>query len=217
MISGAIFDCDGTLLDTMPVWSGAASEYLESIGVQVDARLGEQFFEMTLPESAQHIRERFGIELSAQEIMLGIQDAVQTAYREKVEAKPGAKQFVKALAEHKIPMTIVSSGSETLIRPALARLGLEDYFQAIFASTETGLHKRQPTMFLQAARLMGSDPRNTWVFEDALYAVRVVRSANFHAIAVYDEASRCERAMLEAEADAYWEEFPPGIPDALLQ
>ncbi|NMX02698.1 HAD family hydrolase [Mobiluncus mulieris] len=217
MISGAIFDCDGTILDTMPLWRHAASKYLSGLGIEVDRALGAKFFEMTLPESARVIREEFDLDSTAEEIITGIYGVVSREYHEKVGLKPGVGKFITALTQRGIPLTVVSSGTESLIRPALARLGLETSFMAILASSETGIHKRQPDMFLTAARLMGAKPEDIWVFEDALYAVRIVKTAGFHPVAIRDEASLSEREALEAEAEAYWEEYPAEIPAAWLR
>lgn len=213
MIKGAIFDCDGTLLDTMPLWRDAAGHYLETLGVTVDDGLGEQFFEMTLPESARLIHERFGLDVTVEQVAEGIHNAVYHGYLHDVELKPGAGDFLEALATAGVPMTVVSSGSERLIRPAFARLGIEGMFTGYFASSETGVHKREPRMILQAAETMGSEPGETWVFEDAVYAVRVANTAGFHTVGIADEMSRKEAAILAAETEAYWEEYPGEIPD----
>lgn len=217
MICGAIFDCDGTLLDTMPLWREAAAKYLSGLGIEVDKALGAKFFEMTVPESAQMIRKEFNLDSTVEEITTGIYEVVSREYHDKVGLKPGAGEFIKTLTRHGIPLTVVSSGSEALIRPALARLGLEKNFLEILASNETGLHKRQPDMFLAATRLMGVTPQDTWVFEDALYAIRVAKAVGFHTVAIRDEASLAEREALEAEAEAYWEEYPAEIPAAWLR
>lgn len=136
MIKGAIFDCDGTLLDTMPLWREAAGKYLTTLGIEVDKDLGAQFFEMTLPESAHLVHQRFGLDVTVSEVVNGIKDAVYTGYLEEVQLKPGARGFLEALAESGVPMTVVSSGSEGLIRPAFRRLGIEDMFTQYFASSE---------------------------------------------------------------------------------
>lgn len=213
MIKGAIFDCDGTLLDTMPLWREAAGKYLTTLGIEVDKDLGAKFFEMTLPESALLIREQFHLQISVTEVVNGIKESVRIGYLEQVQLKPGARAFLGALSEGGVPMTVVSSGTEALIRSAFRRLGIEDMFTQYFASSETGIHKREPTMFLQAAGAMNSKPQETWVFEDAVYAVRVANAAGFHTVGIADDASRGESDVLASEAEAYWEEFPGEIPD----
>ncbi|WP_353067133.1 HAD family hydrolase [Arcanobacterium hippocoleae] len=216
MIKAAIFDMDGTLIDTMPVWSNAGANYLARLGVEVDPQLGKRFFEMTVLETAELIREEFSIQLGAEEIVNGIYKEVERSYREEAPFKLGAVEFVKQLAQSEIPMCIVSSGSAPLISAALERAGIRDCFTKIFGAAQTGIDKRQPTMFMQAAELMGADPIHTWVFEDALYAVRVVKPFGFRTVGIADELSAAMAHQLELEADLYWEKYPSEIPEKML-
>lgn len=216
MIKGAIFDCDGTLLDTMPLWRNAAGKYLTKFGVEADADLGRRFFELTLPESAKLIRDTFGLDASVTEIVHGIKDTVSAGYHDEVQLKPGVRNFLASLSQRGIPMSIVSSGSESLMRPAFERVGILGYFQEIFGSTECGLPKREPAIFQLAAQALRTAPEETWVFDDALYAIRVANSVGFKTVAMRDESNLGERTELEAEAVEYWEEFPEEIPQSLL-
>lgn len=216
MTKGAIFDVDGTLLDTMPLWKNAAGNYLNSIGVEVDTPLIETVFSKTLPESARFIRDEYHLDATIPEILDGIMRSVYMGYLKTVDLKPGAREFLLALHERDIPMAIVSSGTEELIRPAFRRLGIEDLFTAYFASSETGVHKRQPTMFLDAAESIGTHPRNTWVFEDAAYAAAVADKAGFHTIGIADETSAAEEQLLRSITEDFWEVYPPRIPSFLL-
>ncbi|XCB29834.1 HAD family phosphatase [Arcanobacterium hippocoleae] len=216
MIKAAIFDMDGTLIDTMPVWRGAGANYLRRLGVDVDPHLGARFFEMTVGEAAETIREEFNVDLSVAEIEHGIFTEVERSYREEAPFKPGAIGFVQALADAGVPMCIVSSGSQPLISAALERAGIRKYFTEIFGAAQTGIDKRQPTMFMQAAELMGVEPFHTWVFEDALYAVRVVKPFGFRTVGISDELSAGTAHSLAAEADLYWEEYPREIPAQML-
>lgn len=217
MINGAIFDCDGTLLDTMPLWRQAAAKYLSGLNIEVDQSLGRKFFEMTLQESAIAIREEFNLNHSVQDITAGIYDVMAEEYRENVGFKPGTRRFIKAFAQRNIPITVVSSGTESLIRPALERLGVSEHFRAILASAETGVPKRQPDMFLMAAQIMGCAPQETWVFEDALYAIKVAKNSGFHTVAILDQASADQRDELEDTAEEFWEKYPDDLPNSWLE
>lgn len=215
-IKAAIFDMDGTLIDTMPIWRSAGANYLSRLGVDVDPHLGARFFEMTVAETAEMIRREFCVDLSIEEIETGIFTEVERFYREEAPFKSGAIEFVRLLAEHEVPMCIVSSGTKPLISAALQRAGVLECFTEIFAAAQTGIDKRQPTMFMQAAELMGAQPFRTWVFEDALYAVQVVKPFGFHTVGIADELSAGIANQLAAEADLYWEEYPHEIPPIML-
>ena len=215
-MAAAIFDMDGTLIDTMPVWRNAAANYLSHLGVHVDPNLGTRFFDLTVVEAAEVIRNEFSVDLSIAEIEAGIFAEVGRSYREEAPFKPGAVEFVRLLARKQIPMCIVSSGSKPLISAALERAGVLDCFTEIFGAAQTGIDKRQPTMFMQAAELMGAEPVRTWVFEDALYAVRTVKPFGFRTVGIADELSAGMADQLAAEADLYWEEYPQQLPVEML-
>ncbi|MCI7552137.1 MAG: HAD family phosphatase [Actinomycetaceae bacterium] len=216
MIKGAIFDVDGTLLDTMPLWRASAGKYLETLGIDADPAQNRRFFTLTVAESAELLRSEYGLKQSIEQISDGIRRAVVAGYREDAPLKPGAGEFLKSLAERDVPMSIVSSGSVHLIRAAFERLGIDQYFSSYFTAAETGLHKREPTMVLAAADSIGVTPKDAWVFEDALYAVNVAKAVGFHTVGIADALSVDEAGDLAAATEAFWHEYPSTIPDIML-
>ena len=96
MIRGAIFDADGTLLDSMGIWSGVGSGYLRAMGIEAKEDLDERFKDMSLYQSARCLKEEYDLPLSIEEIGAGINKMVDHLYADSVELKPGV-EFHEAL------------------------------------------------------------------------------------------------------------------------
>ena len=189
MIRGAIFDVDGTLLDSSAVWDDAGAKYLASIGVTAEEGLGRKLFEMSLDEGAVYMKETYCLTQTPEEILEGVLQVVEDFYYNEAPLKEGAAYFVKALAERVVPMVIASSSRKEHIQAALTRLGIMEYFKHIFTCNEVGIGKHDPKIFHEAAAFLGSQPNETWVVEDGLYAMKTARAAGFHVLGVYDEPS----------------------------
>lgn len=189
MIGGAIFDVDGTLLDSSAVWDDAGARYLASVGVTAEEGLGRKLFTMSLDEGAVYLKKTYGLQQTETEILEGVLQVVEDFYFHEAPLKEGAEDFVKALAEQGIPMVIASSSKKEHIEAALIRLGIMHQFQSVFTCSEVGIGKHNPKIFFAAAEFLGTKPEETWVMEDGLYAMKTAREAGFHVLGVYDEPS----------------------------
>lgn len=203
MIQGAIFDMDGTLLDSMPFWKNAGARYLERIGIQAEPGLDGVLSVMSMPEGARYIKEKYAPRQSAEEIAAGINQIVFHAYQEVIPLKEGVREFLKCLSEKEIPMVVATSTDRKLGESAMERLGIRQYFQRVFTCTEIGKGKGEPDIYLEAARFLQSSPENIWVFEDALYAAKTVKKAGFRLVAVFDEEEKQEQGELVSLAEHY--------------
>ena len=83
------------------------------------------------------------------------------------------------------------------------KLNIINFFERIFTCTEIGAGKAQPDIYLAAARYMGTLPKDTWVFEDALYAIKSAKAAGLLVVAVYDESFHEEREEIRVISDFY--------------
>lgn len=203
MLKGAIFDVDGTLLDTMPVWTTAGIRYLQSLGIEAEPGLADVLFKMTVDMAAEFLKEKYDLPQSLDEIRRGILGMVEAFYFHHAEFKPGARELLEALKTAGVPMTIATSTNKYCILAAFDRLGYTDYFDGILTCPEMGTHKSEPDIFFAAAKLMGTKPSETWVFEDGLYAVKTAKTAGFKTVGIYDEVSRGDQEELGDWADIY--------------
>ena len=104
MIKGMIFDADGTLLDSMPIWDDLGARYLKGIGIEAEPGLSEILFCMSLEESAAYMKRTYGLSQTEEEIRNGVLAKLDDFYVNEVQAKPGVSEFLRTLHERKVPM-----------------------------------------------------------------------------------------------------------------
>ena len=210
MIKGAIFDVDGTLLDSMGIWKDVGVRYLNSIGIEAEPDLGNILFTMSIQEGAQYVKEHYHLSQETDEIEQNVLDIISDYYKETAPLKSGAVELLEKLRNSNIPMTIASSNNKKEIEMAFERLEIAKYFDRIFTCEEAGAGKTKPDIYLQAAEYLGSRPEETLVFEDVIHAVRTAKKAGFQVIGIYDEASKDDQEEIQREADCYcrdWREL----------
>jgi HAD superfamily hydrolase (TIGR01509 family) len=189
MIKGAIFDLDGTILDSMPVWDNAAEMFLNSMGIEAEPGLNKIMFSMSMKEGAEFLKDRYNLDMDIDAILTGINHTIEDFYYYQVNLKEGVEQFLKDMKQAGIKMVAATSSDRQVVERALERLNVMGYFDRIFTCTEIGAGKVKPDIYLAAAEFMGTFPKDTWVFEDALHAIQTAKSAGFRTVGVYDASS----------------------------
>lgn len=203
-IKGVIFDVDGTLLDSMGIWDDIGGKYLRRLGIEPELELKDILFTMSIEEGAAYVDEHYHLGKGPEEVAKGVADIIRDFYYEEVQLKPGVRDALELLKEHKIPMTVATSSEKDAIEHAFLRLGISCYFERIFTCTEENTSKNtSPKIYLKAVEYMGTDPEETWVFEDVLHAVKTAKKAGFHTVAVYDSASDKDQDKLKETAELY--------------
>lgn len=205
-IRGAIFDMDGTLLDSMPAWDTIGSDYLRSIGYEPRADLDNVFQNLSHRQAAEYYRREYGVTLSVEEIMDGVDAILERAYRYEVPLKPGAAELLEHLRRKGVRLCLATATDRFLVEAALERCGVLSCFDRIFTCTEVGHGKDEPYIFEAALDFLGTKKADTWVFEDALHAIRTAKTAGFPVVAVYDKSEKAQPEV-RALADVYLEDL----------
>ena len=202
MIKGAIFDLDGTLLDSMSIWDTIGEDYLRSLGIEPRENLAETFKTFTLEESADYYRTHYGVTLSVEEIINGVNGMIEDFYRNTVSLKKGVSEFLERLSKDGVKMCVATVTDKYLVEAALTRLSVRQYFGEIFTTAEVGCDKNKPTIYRTALDHLGTPKSETVVFEDTLHALMTAKNDGFPVAAVYDEHESRQTEM-KANGDYY--------------
>ena len=211
MIRGAIFDVDGTLLDSLSIWDTVAEDYLRSLGIEPRENLAETFKTFSLEQSAEYCRSVYGVKQSVKEIMDGIDAMMETFYRQTAPLKPGTAEFLRALAQNGVKMAVATATDRHLIEAALTRCGVRAYFLDLFTCTSVGKSKNEPDIYRAAREALGTKKEDTWVFEDAYHAAKTAADDGFPVAALFD-ASEDEQDALKKTAKLYLRSFEDALP-----
>ena len=203
----AIFDMDGTLVDSMPYWHRLGAEYLVSQGIAPPHDLSARLETMTLMEAADYFISELGVVFGKEDIMRQLNDMIEGHYRRDIPLKPHAKAYLQALHEQGVRMCVATASSEELCQSCFARLGILPYFARIYSCETLGIGKHSPQIFLQAARDFGAAPLQIAVYEDALYAAKTAKQAGFYVVGVYDESAQARQQELKQTCDVYIRSF----------
>ena len=203
----AIFDMDGTLIDSMGFWKNLATEYLTSKGIlQIPADILEQIKPMTMSESAALFRREFGL---TGDVEAQMNEMMEDHYRNDIPLKPGVWEYLENLHRQGVRMCVASATAEHLMESCLTRLGVREHFEFLLSCETVGAGKRSPLVYHEAARRLEAAPREIAVYEDALYAVQTAKAAGFHVVGVYDDSAADSWQAIEQESDEVilnWEE-----------
>lgn len=205
-IKCAIFDFDGTLFDSMFIWDEVGEIYLHSLGLEPKPSLREDVRAMSLYQAASYVRKEYGLSLSEEQIIEGINQTVEHFYVNEVLPKPGAIDFLERMKKAGIPMCIATASDRYQIEAALSRCRMEHYFEAIFTCGEIGHGKDEPTIFQKAMEHFDAERSNSLVFEDAIHAAQTAKADGFAVVAVYDSSEK-RQDEIRGLADCYIEDF----------
>lgn len=198
---GVIFDCDGTLIDSMDAWRDLEGELGRRVGVELTSEDRQTLCTLNIPESAQYFHDRFGLGASGDEVVGMMDEIMLDYYGHRAVARPGALAFIDGLARHGVVMSVASSSPKPYLEAGLACAGIAPYLEAVVSVEDVHSSKRNPKVYDHTRNLMGTSTALTWGFEDAIYAVRTLARAGYGTVGVYDHDLSGTWGQLSAEAD----------------
>lgn len=189
-IEGAVFDLDGTLLDSSWVWENVDEKVLGDRGFQVPDDYVDEISPLGAERAAVYTIERFGLNEDKDDIVREWIEMAKKEYATEVVCKPYAKEFLEELHKLNIKMAVATSSDRELFMKTLEREGILKYFQKIVTVDEVERGKGYPDIYEEAARRIKVNPHKCLVFEDILAGVTGASLGEFNVVAVFDEKSK---------------------------
>ena len=202
----AIFDIDGTLVDSMPIWNNMCIDILDKYGVSYPDNILDIITPLGMKQGAKYLI-KLGLNLTVDEIIQIELDYVLKQYRESVPLKKGVKKYLELLKGGGTKMCVLTASPHDLIDPCLKRLGIWEYFEYIVSAEDIGVSKSDTRAFEILLEKLGSEPRETVVFDDNFSALKAAKRAGLKTCGVYDKASEINTEKIKKMCDMYIESF----------
>ncbi len=205
MITGfkaAIFDIDGTLVDSMQVWERALQDFLDKHHLVREPAFVSQLGVLSFEESSALCAHVYALPLSTEEIRAEWNALAAAQYRNQVKAKPGALAYVQRLKAQGVGLAIATALAPDLLRICLQAQQMLQYFDVCVSLSEVSTGKSAPDVYLKAAQQLNVPPQDCVVFEDFLPGIRSAKQAGMRVVGVLDSFSRADWGDIRQTADA---------------
>lgn len=214
-----IFDCDGTLVNSSPVWGHAQTELLRRHGIDVTVDDFAQFEHLSLEDECRAYHDTWSIGANGEELYRELSDILVEGYS-KVPPREGLLAFLKQAKAAGIAMCVATSTPAELVQSALASAGLDSYMEFVTTTGEAGRSKQFPDVYKLALRRLeerhGHMFERPWVFEDAVFGLKSSGAAGFMRVGIYDPHGRMKRDDVRANCDIFIDSYEELDLDCVL-
>jgi HAD superfamily hydrolase (TIGR01509 family) len=183
MIEAVIFDLDGVLIDSEPVWERVRRALVADRGGHWPPDAQHRLMGMSTPEWARYLSEDLGVGLPPDEVAAQVIDQMAASYREHLPLLPGAVEAVRRLAA-RWPLGLASSAPAALIETVLQAASLRSYFAVTMSTEQVPRGKPAPDIYLAVAARLGHPPANCAAIEDSTNGLLSATAAGLHVIAL---------------------------------
>ena len=210
----AIFDMDGTLLDTMPYWRYTSLEYLLAHQLPVEPDVLARMYSTSSRKLLMEVGERMGLQINRREMISELEGYMNRHYLYDAPYKrPSVPAFLERLKSEGIRMCVATGSPRGFARNGLERLGLLDYFEFVTDNYEGAHTKDQPGYFDDVLSRLGATADRCWVFEDALYAMESAKASGLRVCAIEEGTQAADRDAIMALADVYITDYAQLLQD----
>lgn len=200
-ITGAIFDCDGTLVDSMPMWNALVEDTFDAYGIPKTPELLAEAETYNFDDMCFWFHERFGIGESGEALLAQMRLDVQGHYVNDIPLFEGCRAFLDELRAAGVRMLILSATTEPEVRVALSAQGIDGYFERVIQTSETGSDKEHEQAYRYALDALGTPKESTWVFEDAPFAVRTAHDFGLKTVCLINDHDGRDPDFCAANSD----------------
>ena len=196
-ITGAIFDFDGTLFDSMHVWKGYKDNFFNYLGIELTEEDREAFKGLFLQETFLLAIERFNLDKTYEELLSHLFDYIKSRYMVETEPKNDIREFLENLKAKGVKMGIATATGEPALEAVMKKFDMLHYFSVIYSTYTVGASKTEPKVYDIVLGELGTDKETTWVFEDALYAAKTAKANGYNVVGIYDKSEPNQEELKE--------------------
>ena len=201
-ITGAIFDFDGTVFDSMHIWKGVKFQFFDRIGLVLNEEQREEFKNLFLLEAIELAKTRFDLKMTDKELFNEFFSLIKEKYLADTKPKNDIIEFLEKLKAKGVKMGIATATGEPALIAVLEKFNMLHYFEEIYSTYTVGASKTEPKVYDVVLNELGTEKETTWIFEDALYAAKTAKKAGYNVVGIYDK-SELEQDELKNLVDIY--------------
>ena len=201
-ITGAIFDFDGTVFDSMHIWKGVKFQFFDRIGLVLSEEEKKEFQGLFLLDAIDLAKKRYDLGFSDKELFDEFFTLIREKYLADTKPKNDIIEFLEKLKANGVKMGIATATGEFALEAVLEKFNMRHYFSEIYSTYTVGASKTEPKVYDVVLEKLGTEKQTTWVFEDALYAAKTAKKAGYNVVGIYDK-SELEQEELKELVDIY--------------
>ena len=201
-ITGAIFDFDGTVFDSMHIWKGVKFQFFDRIGLVLNEEQREEFKKLFLLDAIELAKTRFDLKMTDKELFDEFFTLIKEKYLADTKPKNDIIEFLEKLKAKGVKMGIATATGEPALIAVLEKFNMLHYFEEIYSTYTVGASKTEPKVYDVVLNELGTEKQTTWIFEDALYAAKTAKKAGYNVVGIYDK-SEPEQEELKNLVDIY--------------
>ena len=203
----AVFDFDGTLVDSMPTWAEKMLRLLRMQNITPPEDLIPIIATLGDKGTLDYFEKHFTLTMTREQMLEEMDSYALPRYASDIPLKEGVKEYLLALKKQGVKLYLLTASPHKMFEPALNRLNISHLFERLYSSDDFGLAKSNPKIYLELANTLGVKPAEITFFDDNYNAISTAKSAGVKTVAVYDFTGEKDKQKMQLISDLYINSF----------
>ncbi|MDO5725729.1 MAG: HAD family phosphatase [Tissierellia bacterium] len=197
----AIFDMDGTIIDSIPFWNNIVVDYLKRFDKVPNRELKERLRDLTLKDGIIYMIDYYKLNTTVEQVLYELNLMLDKMYREGFELKEGTKELFEELKNRNIKLCLATATATVHVDTMLDRFGFRETFDKVLTSDNQDLHKNDPKYFKNLLEEFNISPEDAVLFEDSSYSMKTAKECGLKVVALTKDTDRRTLDEVEKYAD----------------